>query len=55
MVGDAAGKPLNIVWGGRPYRAREVMEPWTAFSTLPGWSPRISLKEGIRRMVSSHV
>ena len=31
------GKPLSIEWGGRPYREREVMEPWTQGNVLPGW------------------
>lgn len=47
---DEAGVTLNIEWGGRPYRAREVMQPWSRGVTLPGWSPRISLPEGIRRI-----
>lgn len=36
-------KKLNIDWGGRPYRTREVMEPWGMYETLPGWQPEISL------------
>jgi nucleoside-diphosphate-sugar epimerase len=55
LVGAIAGKPLNVQWGGRPYRAREVMAPWTEYPRLPGWNPRISLEDGIRRMVSSNV
>lgn len=31
------GKSLSIEWGGRPYREREVMEPWTKGKVLPGW------------------
>lgn len=30
-------KTVNINWGARPYRYREVMSPWTDFKTLPGW------------------
>lgn len=40
---------LNIVWGGRPYRNREVMLPWDRGKPLPGWTARVSLTEGIRR------
>ena len=40
---------LNIVWGAKPYRPREVMEPWNTGETIPGWSPNISLEEGIAR------
>lgn len=42
-------KPLHISWGKRPYREREVMIPWETFKTVPGWRPRVSLEEGIRR------
>ena len=40
---------LPIVWGGRPYRGREVMRP-TIGETLSGWSPQISLAEGLREV-----
>jgi nucleoside-diphosphate-sugar epimerase len=44
---NITGKQLNIEWGGRPYRTREVMEPWTAGNRLPGWKPKNSMEEGI--------
>ncbi len=31
------GKKLRIRWGERPYREREVMEPWRGGRLLPGW------------------
>ncbi len=52
---DETGVTLNIDWGGRPYRAREVMEPWSRGAMLPGWSPQISLQEGIRRILQVDV
>lgn len=47
------GRPLNIEWGGRAYRDREVMEPWSQHRPLPGWLPHVSLPEGLRRVVSA--
>jgi nucleoside-diphosphate-sugar epimerase len=41
------GKVLAIKWGGRPYRTREVMVPWSRGKCLKGWSPKISLEQGI--------
>lgn len=38
---------LNINWGGREYRKREVMDIAKNGETLPGWNPKISLEEGI--------
>lgn len=45
-------KKLNIVWGGRPYRERDVMVPWEKGQPLPGWKPKISLEEAIKRTIS---
>ena len=44
------GKTLDVTWGGRPYRPREVMVPWTKGALLPGWQPRTRLEDGIRLM-----
>ena len=46
-----AGKPLNIQWGGRPYRPREVMKTWSNFEMLPGWSQEMEISEGISRFL----
>ena len=48
------GKSLNIEWGGRPYRSREVMVPWNLGKCVPGWHPKISLAEGLRRTISEN-
>ncbi len=46
---EVIGRPLNLKWGGRPYRAREVMIPWGNFYSLPNWTPVISLIQGIEK------
>ena len=48
---DVAGKKLSIEWGGRPYRAREIMVPWHSYKLLPGWQPKIPLREGIKKFL----
>jgi nucleoside-diphosphate-sugar epimerase len=52
-IAQLAGKRLNVKWGLRQYRHREVMQPWTSGCTLPGWSPRISLAAGLREYIES--
>ncbi len=52
---DQTRVTLDIEWGGRPYRDREVMEPWSRGVVLPGWSPQISLQEGIKRILQADV
>ncbi|MDR1884361.1 MAG: NAD-dependent epimerase/dehydratase family protein [Prevotella sp.] len=41
------GKRLNINWGARPYRIREVMNPWIAGTRLPEWMPQHDIIQGI--------
>lgn len=40
---------LQVNWGKKDYRPREVMVPWETGETLPGFEPKISLREGIKR------
>jgi len=45
------GENLDVHFGGRAYRAREVMEPWDRGHTLPGWSPKVSLDDGLMSLI----
>ena len=38
---------VDVVWGGRPYRDREVMMPWRGGATLPGWVASKNLEDGL--------
>jgi nucleoside-diphosphate-sugar epimerase len=53
LVAKAAGRAIPINWGARPYRPREIMEPWTKYERLPGWEAKVSLEEGIKRIVET--
>lgn len=44
----ATGRNVNVVWGARPYRPREMFTAWDAGPPLPGWKPEIDLSQGIR-------
>lgn len=46
---EVTGTKLNIAWGKKEYRPREVMVPWETGETVPGWQPNVSLREGIKR------
>ena len=39
---------LDITWGARPFRPREVMTTWRGEELLPGWQPKVTLQSGIR-------
>jgi nucleoside-diphosphate-sugar epimerase len=47
----ATNQKLNINWGARPYKGKEVMVPWSGAQVVPGWSAKISFEEGIRRLI----
>ncbi len=49
----ALGRNLAIEWGGRPYRAREVMSLWDKGKGLPCWSQAYSLETGINDLLKS--
>ena len=48
LYAEVTGKNIEVNWGARPYRYREVMVPWNLGLIIPGWSPKISFKEGMR-------
>lgn len=53
LIEKIAGEKVNIKWGARPYRDREVMKPWSSFTAPPNWEPNISLEDGIKRYFAS--
>lgn len=50
---SALGRKFAIEWGGRPYRAREVMNLWDKGKLLPGWSQTYSLETGINELLTA--
>ena len=47
----ATNSKLNIIWGARQYREREVMVPWENGVGIPNWTQQYSLKEAIQKTV----
>jgi nucleoside-diphosphate-sugar epimerase len=48
LYASISNRNLNIQWGVRPYRDREVMIPWNSGPTLPGWVPKVDLPTGLK-------
>lgn len=44
------GSRVSVLWGSRPYRRREVMQPWSEGIRLAGWMPSINLEQGLRSL-----
>jgi len=45
------GKEIKVKWGGREYKKREIMRPWSKGNKLPGWNPEFDLTTGIKKML----
>jgi nucleoside-diphosphate-sugar epimerase len=39
---------LDLRWGAKPYRDREVMRPWQGGTVLPNWTSSHTLVEGLK-------
>lgn len=49
---SATGLTLDVRWGVRPARPREMLRPWMTADPPPGWSPQIRLDDGLRGLVA---
>ena len=47
------GKPVNIIYGGKPYKRREIMTPASHLRLLPGWQAEVTLEEGLAKLIHS--
>lgn len=43
------GLKLNAEWGKRPFSLHEIQKAVRLFPMVPGWSPKVSLEEGLKR------
>lgn len=41
------GKKMNVHFGGRAYKAREVMVPYKHYNVLPNWNAKIMIDKGL--------
>lgn len=42
-------KKIKVVWGGKPYRKREVMQLWDNGENLSNWRAVVNLEEGLKK------
>lgn len=52
LYADVTQSNVDITWGGRPYRDREVMIPWTKGKPVPGWKQKIPLRDAIATVMN---
>lgn len=51
---EATNKKLNINWGAREYREREVMIPFENGELVPGWEQKYTLISAIQRTIGEN-
>lgn len=44
---EKTGYKLNVEWGARHYREREIMKPWDRYEILPNWKSKITFEDGV--------
>jgi CDP-3, 6-dideoxy-D-glycero-L-glycero-4-hexulose-4-reductase len=49
MFSGILERPINVNFGARPYKDREIMNPSENYSKLPNWKAVISLEDGLTR------
>lgn len=52
LIVETSGLNVNVEFGGRPYRPREIMKPFSGAPVPPGWNPRIPLAQTIAEIVA---
>ena len=45
------GKKMNVHFGGRAYKAREVMVPYKHYKVLPNWKAKIMIDKGVTLLI----
>lgn len=46
---EILGNTISVNWGSRPYRFREVMNPWTRGEWIENWVPEVTLVDGLKK------
>ena len=50
QLSGVLGVEFPVIWGARPDRGREDVQPWLVAQRPPGWRPRADFVEEIRRI-----
>ena len=48
-----SGRRLHLLWGEIPYPPQLVMQPCHPIDTLPGWSPRYCIEDGLKQVAEA--
>jgi nucleoside-diphosphate-sugar epimerase len=51
MIGEELGSPPQVTFGAKNYPPHQIFAPVSALPVLPGWTPQIELRTGLRQMI----
>ena len=51
LYANVRGQEIEVNWGARPYRFREVMKTWDRGVAILGWYPRITMEHGVKDLI----
>ena len=51
VLEEVLGKKINVDYGSKPYKQREVMRPCTKYQFIPNWEAVVSLADGFGRFL----
>jgi CDP-paratose synthetase len=54
MIGEELGSPPRITFGAKNYPSHQIFAPVADLPVLPGWTPRIELRKGLRQMIDEN-
>lgn len=53
MINNIRQNKIQIKFGAKPYRKKEVFSIWDCAPSIPGWSPKISFEEFVRDFIGN--
>lgn len=55
VINEITGGKLKVRWGALPYREKEFFSPWINYKILPGWQPKVKLRDGLKILFSEEL
>jgi CDP-paratose synthetase len=50
---EVSGAKISINWGGKKYRNREVMQPYSHGNSVPNWKQKFTLRKAIKIIIQN--
>lgn len=54
LYAKITGQTVNVNWGARPYRYREVMKTWNKGLLIEDWNPQVAMEAGFQETTKNN-